>query len=170
MEQGSQNGKSSAKVTYISQFLQAIPWHVQTFFSSVFRFFIFLFLHERVAFTFRLHRTFPHLSVILTIFSKAQLPNPNAKICNEKFLFNHFRTLFQKKSQTSLQKFSEECADLKNKLPEGASSIAVPTGDVTWQAFTDIIYQGASVILEPGRKYESPEKMGLTKPVKSFRK
>lgn len=79
-------------------------------------------------------------------------------------------TLSKKPLQISLQEFKEECADLRNELPEGASSIVVPTGDVTWQVFTDITYQGTSVTLEPGRSYDSPEKMGLIETVKSFRK
>lgn len=57
---------------------------------------------------------------------------------------------------------------MKNTLPEGASSIVVPSDSVSWQVFTEISYQGTTVTLEPGKMYKSYEKMGLQQPVLSF--
>ena len=40
----------------------------------------------------------------------------------------------------------------------------------TWQVFTEAQFRGASVNLNPGKRYKNIEQMGLTVPVKSFRK
>ena len=39
-----------------------------------------------------------------------------------------------------------------------------------WQVFTEAQFRGATVNLNPGERYENLEHMGLTNPVKSFRK
>lgn len=57
---------------------------------------------------------------------------------------------------------------MKNTLPQGASSIVVPSDSVSWQVFTGITYQGTTVTLEPGRMYKNYEEMGLQQPVISF--
>ena len=69
-----------------------------------------------------------------------------------------------------LQEFSEECNDVTNFLPKGASSIVVFKDSDAWQVFTEVSFRGATVNLEYGRKNESLDEMGLTGPVKSFRK
>jgi len=77
---------------------------------------------------------------------------------------------FAKVSRTFLQEFGEACVDVTNYLPKGASSIVVSKDTEVWQVFTEVSFRGATVNLEPGRKYESPHEMGLQEPVKSFRK
>lgn len=62
------------------------------------------------------------------------------------------------------------CNDVTNFLPNGASSIVVAKDTETWQVFTDVAYRGATVNLEPGKKYKSLEEMRLQESVKSFRK
>jgi len=69
-----------------------------------------------------------------------------------------------------LQEFGESCNDVTTSLPKGASSIVVAKDTETWQVFTDISFRGATVNLEPGKKYKSPDEMGLQASVKSFRK
>lgn len=68
------------------------------------------------------------------------------------------------------KEFSEECNDVTNYLPKGASSIVVFKDSDAWQVFTEVSFRGATVNLEPDRKYKSLEEMGLTGPVKSFRR
>ena len=70
----------------------------------------------------------------------------------------------------SLQELSEGSNNLTEKLPRGGSSIIVQENAGRWRAFTEVTYQGAYAILEPGKRYESLEEMGLGNPVKSFRK
>ena len=71
---------------------------------------------------------------------------------------------------TILQEFSEECNDVTRYLPKGASSIVVFKDSDAWQVFTELSFRGATANLESDRKYKSLEEMGLTGPVKSFRK
>lgn len=65
---------------------------------------------------------------------------------------------------------SEGSNDLTKMLPRGGSSIIVQESAGRWRAFTEVTYQGAYAILEPGKRYKSLEEMGLGNPVKSFRK
>lgn len=74
------------------------------------------------------------------------------------------------KLNSLLQEFDEECNDVTNDLPKGASSIVVPKDTEAWQVFTEISFRGATVELEPGKRYKSPTEMGLQDPMKSFRK
>ena len=69
-----------------------------------------------------------------------------------------------------LQEFGEVCNDVTNYLPKGASSIVVAKDTEIWQVYTQVSFRGATVNLEPGKKYKSPEEMGLQESVKSFRK
>lgn len=68
------------------------------------------------------------------------------------------------------KEFSEECNDVTRYLPKGASSIVVFKDSDAWQVFTELSFRGATANLESDRKYKSLEEMGLTGPVKSFRK
>ena len=72
--------------------------------------------------------------------------------------------------QSFSQAFWASCDDLTIHFPEGASSIIVNKHSLTGQVFTEAQFRGASVNLNPGRRYENLEQMGLTDPVKSFRK
>ena len=69
-----------------------------------------------------------------------------------------------------LQEFGESCNDVTTSLPKGASSIVVARDTEDWQVFTEVSFRGATVILQPGKKYKSPNEMGLQESVKSFRK
>ncbi len=66
--------------------------------------------------------------------------------------------------------FYGSCDDLTGDLPDGASSINLRINGATWQVFTEVQYEGASVDLRPGKAYKNLEQMGLQNPVKSFRK
>ncbi|KAJ7378927.1 hypothetical protein OS493_019622 [Desmophyllum pertusum] len=65
---------------------------------------------------------------------------------------------------------SQDQPDLTNEFTSGVSSIVLKENAKKWQVFTRVNYQGAKVTLEPGRRYTSPDAMGLDNPVQSMKR
>ncbi|KAJ7378928.1 hypothetical protein OS493_019623 [Desmophyllum pertusum] len=72
-----------------------------------------------------------------------------------------------------IKELNEESSDqpnLTNEVTSGVSSIVLKENAKKWQVFTHVNYHGAKVILQPGRRYTSPDAMGLDNPVQSMRR
>ncbi|XP_073252314.1 development-specific protein S-like isoform X1 [Porites lutea] len=68
-----------------------------------------------------------------------------------------------------LREDTTDKSDLTNIFPKGVTSIILEEKAPKWQAFTQVGYNGAHVILNPGRRYSSLVVMGLENPVMSLR-
>ena len=60
--------------------------------------------------------------------------------------------------------------DLTTMFPGGVKSIQIADAAGNWQAFVNVSFGGAHVMLNQGQLYNSPDAMGLNAPVKSMRK
>lgn len=67
------------------------------------------------------------------------------------------------------QELNQDSPDLTLNFPNGVNSVAI-NENAKWQVFTKVGYHGATVVLDPGRRYTSLDAMGLGNPVKSLRK
>ena len=65
---------------------------------------------------------------------------------------------------------TEGCENLTKIFPTGVRSAMVDEQSEKWQVFAEVNYQGAKVLLEPGRTYTSLNAMGLGSAVKSLKK
>ncbi|XP_068669913.1 uncharacterized protein [Montipora foliosa] len=65
---------------------------------------------------------------------------------------------------------NEGSEDLTKNFSTGVRSAMVDEQSEKWQVFAEVNYQGAKVLLEPGRNYTSLDSMGLGSAVKSLKK
>ena len=65
---------------------------------------------------------------------------------------------------------NEGSEDLTKNFSTGVRSAMVDEQSEKWQVFAEVNYQGAKVLLEPGRNYTSLDAMGLGSAVKSLKK
>lgn len=78
--------------------------------------------------------------------------------------------LIQSSFFSELDENAPDFTDLTNTFSRGARSIVLKENAQKWQVCSQVEYEGAHVILEPGRRYSSLCVMGLVNPVMSMRK
>lgn len=71
---------------------------------------------------------------------------------------------------SSQEMMNEGSEDLTKNFSTGVRSAMVDEQSEKWQVFAEVNYQGAKVLLEPGRNYTSLDAMGLGSAVKSLKK